>query len=591
MQDNTSSSSLRGMEIGLPPGQRLPPPSPATLATYEVKPLPPVPPRRSGSEDASFISEIGSAFRTPEESRAETPAIGLGIHAVVPDTTGQKPELPHQKFQSLVPRKSISKLFQIFGPGRSLPMGAVPPTPSGHNPRNKVKQLMGVDLAAKKEEIQEVSPISVESDASSVYSQDLEATISPNTETHEDSKGPREVSSPDVYHNATSPNEAVSPTWKPWRHPSVSPVPIPAHLNIIKTPTPSRPTSPTPSKNKLSPRPDRRYIRNGTIYRHDAYHAITLELARSSPSPPNPSQASSQISPRNTTTIPPPKRISTFSDRSYTSRVRIAPPVELARLDHLSSDIYKAPIRTPYPQEQPGTPHPQTGRWLSRAGSRAAVATLGVGRPRKQSLIERVFARKGSVVAEESRSGEGGGSVGTKKRIATRSGRGLKAPLRLYQRQVRGDVGFGRGVDDDFLHALNPLPNSPPPFKSSPGGKPSSRPLTPYFPRKKSPTRSRPMTPVSEASVPSGRHTPQSIGRMAIDRVHTPRPAPSPPLDRSSVGTTVSVWAARTNELLGLPMKSRAERRRDSLRGKIRVGGDGGQVGGGEGKRFTGELI
>jgi hypothetical protein len=41
-------------------------------------------------------------------------------------------------------------------------------------------------------------------------------------------------------------------------------------------------------------------------------------------------------------------------------------------------------------------------------------------------------------------------------------------------------------------------------------------------------------------------------------------------------------------------MKSKAERRRDSLRGKIRVGGDGGQVGGGTGstgKRFTGELI
>jgi hypothetical protein len=111
---------------------------------------------------------------------------------------------------------------------------------------------------------------------------------------------------------------------------------------------------------------------------------------------------------------------------------------------------------------------------------------------------------------------------------------------------------------------------------------------------------------------------------MTIDDVvHTPRLAPFPPSqcsvfeteetiprvegeegekDRTSIGTTVSVWAARTNELLGnracevLGLRSKSERRRDDLRGRIRVRLDGGQVGedregGNGGKRFTGDLL
>lgn len=612
MQDNTSSSSLRGMEIGLPPGQALPPPFPNTVMSYEAKPLPPVPHRSLKDTEKSFVSEISSAFRTPEQGNGSQVTVSspqqASLSGSLSNSITQNTELPHEKFQTTVPRKSANKLRQIFGSGRALPLVAVEqPVPSGHNSREKVKQVMGVDLNAKHSAVPDIPPTSMISDASSVYSaMDMDTTVWPVGQMEEEPRGRKRTSSPETFHDTKESQDLDSPTFKPWRHPSTSPVPIPAHLKIVKEN--SRPSSQFPSlslasKRRMSSRPERRIVRNGKVYIHDAYHAIALELARSTMDTPSPSLASSEISPRNTAYShalptaaafrPLPsisKRQSSFSDRSYTSRVRVAPPVELSKLEHLTSAVYKAPIRSAYPTT-PSTPHPQTGRWLSRAGSRARITPIGVFKPRKQSLLDRVLSiRRPSLVPAPS--AETANSTGIAAPAPRRGPGPLKPPPRLRDRQFRYSAGPSRLANNNrnskFISARPPpLPISTQPFKKSSGG----RPLTPSFPKKKSPlrfNRERAMSPVTESAQES------TDSRMTIDgdSCNTRRAAPEPLIDRSSVGTTISVWAAKTSELLGI--WSQAERRRDSLKGKIVVGRDGGVVdeeGARGAKRFTGNLI
>lgn len=672
MLDNTSSSSLRGMEIGLAPGQCLPPPSPNTLAAYKVKPLPPVPPRTSGSSQAStFSSETQGTLRAPEKSKEYSRETSVhGTHGTGPAVETQvvsakRLPLPHEKFQQpqMMEPRSVSKLYQLFGAGRTLPVTSITPAmPTGHNPRDKIKQLLGVSVATEQDQgamdvVEEVSPLTLSSDASSVYGQGTEAVVSPDTEMIRAAKvdvgesaraeTPKvrtaisDVAAP-VIEDALEPASAVSPTFEPWRHPSVSPVPIPAHLNIVKadsrssSPTPSHPPPPTAVPKHLLPKPNRTCHRNGMTYNAGDYHDALRELAGSGPLAPSvrpPSVSSSNISPRNTTynalninsrppTPRPPlnKRQSTFSDRSISSRVRVAPPVELAELELLKAATYKAPITAPYPSDRPSTPdtpHPQTGRWLSRASKDDS-------RMRRPSLLNRVWNGLPSTVPES----PAAQSTPSRQSGAGRGHKINNSPPRLRDRILRMDGGRRK----------KPPPVPLKTFSSAPArDAKEERPLTPYVgiltnnnPRA-NPYNTPPsklLSPLLETSPSrSPSHTSShsiSSSRMTIGHVvHTPRPAPIPPTqssvfeteetkmleggedwerDRTSIGTTVSVWAARTNELLGnraceaLGIKSKAERRRDDLRGKIRVGRGGGQVGEedeGEigGRRFTGDMI
>ncbi|RKU42312.1 hypothetical protein DL546_003555 [Coniochaeta pulveracea] len=434
---------------------------------------------------------------------------------------------------------------------------------------------------------------------------------------------------------------AVSPTFKPWRHPSVCPVPIPAHLNIVKadsrssSPTPPAPPPPTAVPKHLLPEPNRTCSRSGKIRDAGDYHEALRELARNGPvamcvRPP--SISSSRISPRNTAynnlnissrppTPRPPfnKHHATYLNRSSSSRMRTAQPLELAKLELLQASTYKTPVMTPYPFNRPSTPdtpHPQTGRWLSRAANDDS-------KMRRPSLLNRVWNRLPSTAADTS-------TLRSNIRRPSGTGRGHKAKphFRLRDRIRQMDAGRRK----------KPPPVPLKPFSSTFGkGEMKERPLTPYVDihTSNSPKvnlshapSSKLLSPLMETSQSrSPSHTPShstSSTRMTIDDVvHTPRAAPIPPThssvfeslvtktpedgeagdeNRTSVGTTVSVWAARTNELLGsracevLGIKTKAERRRNDLRGRIRVGMDGGQVGEeGEGrnggKRFTGDLM
>ncbi len=198
---NRSNTSLRGMEIAVPPGHALPPPE--GISIYQSKPLPPVPARQSMS--SSFSSELNSAFRTPKRSmdypdrdldwKREEANIDVILARDAHDTLrpylpkihiapASYPSTPPDELLSPQPRKAVPKILRLTA-GTGAGLIASPTSPSGHNPSQKIRQLMGVDVGSGPSDssLYEVSPVSPLSASSSVYSEDLAATISePDTD-------------------------------------------------------------------------------------------------------------------------------------------------------------------------------------------------------------------------------------------------------------------------------------------------------------------------------------------------------------------------------------------------------------------------
>lgn len=196
--DETGSSRphlpLRGMEMSVPPS--LNPPSPGSIAVYEAKPLPPVPPRRSIA--SSFGSEVSRALKTPnrsvdsQQTNYDWEREGADIVAildrkvprgrVVPKIdVNNIPNTPPDEMLSPQPKQSIQKILRLTS--QKSPVTSLSPgSPSLHNSSQKIRQLTGLDIGAD-ETYYMVSPVSA---SSSIYSQDnLEATISePDLDTH-----------------------------------------------------------------------------------------------------------------------------------------------------------------------------------------------------------------------------------------------------------------------------------------------------------------------------------------------------------------------------------------------------------------------
>lgn len=378
MLDNTSSSSLRSMEIGLAPGRKiprghdLPPPPAAAVAAYETKPLPPIPTRRSGI--SSFSTEIQDAFRTPTKSgfnyhmpEAKQDLRETSIATILEtdsNTTKQGAKVdsgyaftegPVQEIRPLLPAGSLQKLLQITGAGStsSLALTNTSTTPSGHNPAHKLRQIMGLEIPLDETNrphgpAQEVSPLTLESDSSSIYSQYQEDTVS---EPEIDSYGREQLSSPGTSVTLRSSSEPQTFL----RCPSVAASAVPASLHIVKEKdrntfgrpltTVDEPASPTTNN----------YSHANGAYRQDLYHATVAEIAQSTSSSFTDSQPGGNSDYRESTNFSYPgtyigqsaPRQSSFSNRTYQSKVRIAPP--LGKLDTLSATRYNAPVKTPYP--------------------------------------------------------------------------------------------------------------------------------------------------------------------------------------------------------------------------------------------------
>ncbi|KAB5580082.1 hypothetical protein GE09DRAFT_424481 [Coniochaeta sp. 2T2.1] len=199
MLDNTSSSRLKNMEIGLPP--------PAALAAYETKPLPPIPLRRSGM--SRFSTDIKNALRTPTNVNYHVPpelrtdAREASIAVVLEEahnaeaaspvkreakvdsgctfTEGQGPDS-----HSLLPTGSVQQRTGA-GSSASLAQSNTSQTAYPHKSAHKVKQVMGVDVPVDESygsrgPAREVSPLSPEShSSSSVYSQDSDGSEAETT--------------------------------------------------------------------------------------------------------------------------------------------------------------------------------------------------------------------------------------------------------------------------------------------------------------------------------------------------------------------------------------------------------------------------
>lgn len=376
MLDNTSSASLRGMEIGLPPGHRLPvshklpPPPDAAVTAYETKPLPPIPTRRSGI--SSFSIEVQNAFRTPTSAGYHIPevnpylressiAVTLGTDS---DTTGQvaEGERGHtftetraQDIHSLIPPGSVQKVLQITGAGSvaSLALTNTSLTPSGHNSTRKIRQMMGVEVYSDESHrarspAQNVSPLTIKSCSSSIYSQDQDDTVSELDDivSHER----EQFSTPEI--SGTLRNHLEPASF--WRPSSLATSAVPASLHIVKTKDSTTVGQDHGSLNQPASSTTNNYSHANGAFKQDLYHVTVTELAQSTSSFAY-SQASGNSDRQERTNLShpgiyigqPPQIQTGFSNRSYQSKVRIAPP--LSKLDTLSATRYNAPVKTPYP--------------------------------------------------------------------------------------------------------------------------------------------------------------------------------------------------------------------------------------------------
>ncbi len=376
-----SNMSLRGMEIAIPPGQTLPPP--AAVGIYESKPLPPVPARRSMA--SSFSSEVSNAFKTPPKGSIDYQGQEASI-AVILERDGRygkaqplRPDVridparildtPPDELLSPQPRKAVQKILRLTSNAVvATSLSPSPSLPTGHNPSQKIRQLMGIDVDVGSHDPRhvsyEVSPVSPMS-GSSVYSEDLAITISE----------PDADSCYDGY--CSEPDDGASSKWT--SQVFESPDDVPASLRIQRPAIArySYPAMTSPAETTRS-RPDRAkhysHRRESSSFSigTDLYHATAADIAK----------ASSTGNTHNSLTSP---RKFSFSERSATiSRERMAPPPE----PHKESDRGGTSSNRPAAQ----TPYPPARSVFDDDGSDGADSP-----PRRSQLMRGVFRRRSVV--------------------------------------------------------------------------------------------------------------------------------------------------------------------------------------------------
>ncbi|KAK0746315.1 hypothetical protein B0T18DRAFT_149415 [Schizothecium vesticola] len=289
----TPSPSLRDVDMDSmgapsPPVTSLsPPPASHLVEKYRTKPLPPTPPRpppRRHSQISSLSRELSTAFETPHTSMELCPddmdsedscgdGDGAGLNRLAALSSPYSSQRPGSK--------NIKKILYLTGEQAALDCS--PSSPSGHNPHRKIKQLTGNDIdpgrsgppSSPKQPSTEVSPVTRRT--SSVYSQDgAIASPSPETPLGTSVSGDRGYESdPDASFFARQ--------YLPRTRGSGLFAPLPRPLDLSRgsrTPLPSTAEEFRESKTSHGP--------VAATYNQDLYHITTTQLARSARGTPPP---------------------------------------------------------------------------------------------------------------------------------------------------------------------------------------------------------------------------------------------------------------------------------------------------------------
>ena len=341
--------SLRGMEIPIPPGVE--PPSPGSIAVYEVKPLPPVPLRRSMA--SSFSSEVARALKTPnrsvnsQQTDYDWEKEGADIAAmldrkvargrVVPKIdVNNIPSTPPDDILSPQPKQSIQKILRLTSQ-KSPVTSLTSSSPSLHNSSQKIRQLTGLDVGTNETHYM-VSPISP---SSSVYSQDnLEATISePDLDIYTDD--------PSYFYSKQDFEEQQ-------RYSRQWPTSVPINLRYsdpVANPVDTLQEGYRSSGVRESLSPGKSKGRQ-----LDLYHETAAELAQSSGSQDRNTSWAAVYTP--VTSAPeeeplhfstPSRRKSSFSSRVQGLRSNIPAPLQIKKAGKGNFGTGNHPQRTPYP--------------------------------------------------------------------------------------------------------------------------------------------------------------------------------------------------------------------------------------------------
>ncbi|TLD29349.1 hypothetical protein PspLS_03772 [Pyricularia sp. CBS 133598] len=199
--------------------------------------------------------------------------------------------IPPDEILSPQPKSSISKILQIAGHGSKPITSPSIKSPTGHNSANKISQMMGLDTTASTWHahaascLDEISPVSPISSAASLYSQDLENTISePDADMSYTRPWRYEDAAREVERLASQDESFVYSTWMPH-----SPNSVPMALNVRNSghKQGSDQQSPVESYRSAGRRASRTHAnpilprqRHDSKLEMDLYHATTTQIAR-----------------------------------------------------------------------------------------------------------------------------------------------------------------------------------------------------------------------------------------------------------------------------------------------------------------------
>lgn len=527
---------------------------PKHSAEYEAKPLPAIPPRTSFS-----IPDMKAVFKTsrrnlnnrqyvydwdrqgddisiPTDGRSGTPR----SRSLPENDASSIPTTPSDEILSPQPRHSRQKILRLTG-NISPSMSLASLTPSLHNSQQKVKQLTGLDVEPDvlQYPFDEVSPVSP---TSSTYSREgLEATISePDSDAsdytlHSDFNGvTTQLTAPSFSASSSRPvsTAPVSPTTKlrlnsfavggsDTSHQREPLADFKAHYRQGSN------TGSWNSSRKSSATVVPQYASGSDIVKSGPPASVSATsivdvgppsfkqrslIWDTSPIEHLTSGGQDDTSP---TSTPPPSSSSapvihkpgSFSDRRATSKGRVPTPLEPGGEQPPKSGKYSIPQRTPYP---PPPPPPS-------ASNRSAFETDSDD-GKRTSFLAKVFGGGGG----------GGGSPSSSKR-QSRGPTPSSSPSPFGERSFlpSGAPGGAKAASSLALHPPPPPVPEPPRWSQEPDVLRS---------------------PTDEAAAAAGSPGPSARGR---------------PL---SSGTGLF---QRARQSVGL--RSRSDKRRNTLRGKIRV--------------------
>ncbi|KAK3341191.1 hypothetical protein B0T25DRAFT_333799 [Lasiosphaeria hispida] len=653
---NASAPSLRGAETATlhrqtPPASLRSPPPPAHVERYEKKPLPPLPPKRA-SLTSTLSKEMSQAFATPEGS-VEFAAEQLGVGkkggwekeeneiAVIldrgpgnrlPPPSSRLPaaarritqrtrrvkvetrdeDVPPDNLLSPQPRSSVQKILRLTSLKRVTSSSSS--SPSGHNPGHKIKQLMGMDVGSEgharraapkgpKDPHIDVSPLS---NRSSLYSQDLDATISePDSSGLDANYGSKGYSS--------NPSSGYSAQRFNPKGPGSGAAHSPLNsMNLANSDTASEGGSHVRAAGRIQEPPSADDFAPRTVnrdhwssprsdpsrYGHDLYHTTASQLARTIPS-------SSQRMP----VRPPPQDSSPrwlLLDEEFTRTVDSLPSYHSGgggATRPPSSPSYPSPLHQAPPlQDGLSGParaetHPplRSMRGESRLRATSASATAHWHyhhqQPRQQHYrhaqqsSDPTPTPRGMRFEYDSDSNSTSTSTKPRSKFHMRGVSEGEAPrIRPRRRSIISKV-FKRGSSS----AATTARMSTAPSTSATTG--STTVSSNYSANANQQSTSPTTTTFTHRSTDSEQHqsSPQSQSPDSPRSPRSPRTSLPPPFSLPAAMASMTSLAHRTGDMveqvrLAAGLKTQSEKRRESLKSKIVVLGDGGQIiWGGEG--------